>query len=94
MDRKPGEIAAFKERLKKGLTREPFKSLNWIKWHTRQGMFADIEVQEPDKQVITRPPLVNNGFEQIRGQLNYLNNKVMELRVEKKQNSFERPDYK
>lgn len=91
------QVAVFKARLHKGLLSEPMKSKEWIRWHSRQGMFADLErerdaLESDAPEPIRKPQIADSrplgitreDYEQLRGQVNFLDNKVMEMRVKKK----------
>ena len=73
------------------LLRRYWRDENERRYHLRRGMFADLE-QLPvalaggstGAPQIFRPRPIDKEIDQLKGQVAYLNNKVLELRAEKK----------
>lgn len=97
--RTPEQIANFHKRWLTGLQLiQPTRSEVEARIH--QAILREwTESQEDKPKPVEKPSVASQGIvvkelEQLQARTNYLFNKVKEIEAKKKQNGFERPDYK
>jgi len=90
MNKTPVQLSAFLKRARAGLAYCPM-DMSRIAWGYRRDKQADlVELYplEPEKPVALPPRATQGQLEgkvsQLRGEVNYLNNKVIEMRAERK----------
>ena len=88
-NRTPAQLEAFRARLKAGLALVP-TDMSRIEWGYRRDKQSDLQelYPVPVKPVVlphSAPQPINLAdYQQLKGQVNFLNNKMTEMRAERK----------
>ena len=86
----PDQLQAFRDRLRRGLSRCWTTSTPHEREINRRKMLEDYRESqpEPEPEAPPRPQPIPADYQQMRAQVNYLTNKVKELQVVKKNQEY------